>query len=188
MISGIFYFYILMKAWGKMTIHDSNVREKLLQLGSQKRYNFTAEYARCGYKVTYRRGLDRDKLAPTIMFKNVKINNNLVTDHLWFNYTKGFAELGKLIVGDVISFNARVASYEKLGHKIDYKLERPTKVKLVFHKSAKDALPIPNTTKGKNELLGYIMLENKKFYQENNRPYYPWYVERYKKFLDQKIF
>lgn len=102
MISGIFYFYILMKAWGKMTIHDSNVREKLLQLGSQKRYNFTAEYARCGYKVTYRRGLDRDKLAPTIMFKNVKINNNLVTDHLWFNYTKGFAELGKLIVGDVL--------------------------------------------------------------------------------------
>ena len=69
-----------------------------------------------------------------------------------------------------------------------YKLERPTKVKLVFHKSGKDALPIPNTTKGKNELLGYIMLENKKFYQENNRPYYPWYVERYKKFLDQKIF
>ena len=97
-----------------MTIHDSNVREKLLQLGSQKRYNFTAEYARCGYKVTYRRGLDRDKLAPTIMFKNVKINNNLVTDHLWFNYTKGFAELGKLIVGDVISFNARVASYKKI--------------------------------------------------------------------------
>lgn len=36
-----------------MTINDSNVREKLLQLGSQKRYNFTAEYARCGYKVTY---------------------------------------------------------------------------------------------------------------------------------------
>ena len=159
MISGIFYFYILMKAWGKMTIHDSNVREKLLQLGSQKRYNFTAEYARCGYKVTYRRGLDRDKLAPTIMFKNVKINNNLVTDHLWFNYTKGFAELGKLIVGDVISFNARVASYEKLGHKIDYKLERPTKVKLVPHKNGKDALPIPN---------------------------YPWYVEKYKKFLDQR--
>ena len=96
--------------------------------------------------------------------------------------------MGKLIVGDVISFNARVASYEKLGHKIDYKLECPTKVKLVFHKSGKDALPIPNTTKGKNELLGYIMLENKKFYQENNRPYYQWYVERYKKFLDQKIF
>lgn len=28
-----------------MTINNSNVREKLLQLGSQKRYNFTAEYA-----------------------------------------------------------------------------------------------------------------------------------------------
>lgn len=53
------------------------------------------------------------------------------------------------------------------------KLERPTKVKLVSYKSVKDALPIPNTTTGKNELLGYIMLENKKFYQENNRPYYP---------------
>ena len=77
-----------------MTIHDSNVREKLLQLGSQLRYIFTAEYARCGYKVTYRHGLDRDKLAPTIMFKDVKINNNLVTDHLLCYYTKGFAELG----------------------------------------------------------------------------------------------
>lgn len=30
------------------------------------------------------------------------------------------------------------------------------------------------------------MLENKKFYQENNRPYYLWYVEKYKKFLDQR--
>ena len=94
--------------------------------------------------------------------------------------------VGKTNCWDVISFNARVASYEKLGHKIDYKLERPTKVKLVPHKNGKDALPIPNTTKGKNELLGYIMLENKKFYQENNRPYYPWYVEKYKKFLDQR--
>ena len=47
------------------------------------------------------------------------------------------------------------------------------------------------TIKNWQENFKYVldyMLENKKFYQENNRPYYPWYVERYKKFLDQKIF
>ncbi|MSE08271.1 hypothetical protein GKC33_05975, partial [Lactobacillus salivarius] len=125
-----------------------------------------------------------DKLAPTIMFKNVKINDNLVTDHLWFNYTKGFAVLGTLHEGDVISFNARVTSYEKAGHQIDYKLERPTKVKLVFARSSHDTLPLPDTTQEKNELLGYIMLENKQFYQKTGRDYYPWYVEQYKTFKE----
>ena len=66
-----------------------------------------------------------------------------VTDHLWFNYTKGFKDLGELSEGDILEFDARVTPYKK-GYRgydddkwlanpprIDYKLSRPTKIKKV---------------------------------------------------------
>ena len=80
------------------------------------------------------------------LVKSVKVNDNLVTDHLWFNYTKVFAVLGILHEGDVVSFNTRITSYKKAGHQIDYKLERPTKVKLVSARSSHGTLLLPDTT------------------------------------------
>lgn len=64
-----------------------------------------------------------------------------MTDHLWFNYTKGFKGLGELKIGDVIQFNARVKKYYKgyfgyledvpRSQQRDYKLSHPTKISVI---------------------------------------------------------
>ncbi len=61
----------------------------------------------------------------------------MITDHLWFNLTKAFAALS-LEMGDIVQFEARVKPYLK-GYvsrdhhlqEIDYRLDRPTRVKKV---------------------------------------------------------
>ncbi|HAJ56015.1 MAG TPA: hypothetical protein DCL56_15455, partial [Lactobacillus sp.] len=64
----------------------------------------------------------------------VMLDDQEVTDHLWLNYTKQFAELGLLTKGEIIQFNARVHRYKK-GYAavkvIDYGLQRPTKVSII---------------------------------------------------------
>lgn len=79
---------------------------------------------------------------PTLLLKDVRdLNGKYITDHLWFNYTKGFQKLGSLKEGDIIQFDARSKPYEK-GYKgyrddvycpieTDYKLSHPTKIKLL---------------------------------------------------------
>ena len=60
----------------------------------------------------------------------------LVTDHLWFNLTGGFAALN-LMQGDRVLFDARVKEYRKgsvkrdLPVSFDYKLSHPYKVQKV---------------------------------------------------------
>lgn len=159
-------------------------RIKLRKLGNDKRYTFTAEFGRVGYKTDFRG--PRTVYSPTIMLKNLKCNDELVTDHLWLNYTKGFAELGKLKDKMKIQFNARVKDYTKKAG-LDYKLERPTKVTLLDTSQKLDPLPIPSTDDKyyKNCLIGYIMKENKDFYLENNRPYEEWYVDQFNKWEQQ---
>ncbi len=75
---------------------------------------------------------------PTLMLKDVvDSTGRIVTDHVWFVVGKQLADL-HLQVGDVISFHARVTSYEK-GYKgyredvykpieVDYRLSHPTKI------------------------------------------------------------
>lgn len=72
-------------------------------------------------------------------------DGKIVTDHLWFDLTKGF-ESADLLPGDVVEFCARVSIYEK-GYKgyrndvfdrpieKDYRLSRPTKIKKIGKKS-----------------------------------------------------
>jgi len=78
----------------------------------------------------------------TILLKDIKAAfGEPAADHLWFNLTKGFEALGKLQVGDVIRFDARVTRYQKgyFGRRedvykpagIDYRLSWPTKVSLI---------------------------------------------------------
>lgn len=65
--------------------------------------------------------------------------NEIVCDHLWFSFTKGFEKL-HLKKGDVLQFDARVKEYRK-GYKNtalkinniahDYKLSHPTKITLL---------------------------------------------------------
>lgn len=81
----------------------------------------------------------------TILLQDVLLDGKIVTDHLWFDLTKGF-ESADLLPGDVVEFCARVSIYEK-GYKgyrndvfdrpieKDYRLSRPTKIKKIGKKS-----------------------------------------------------
>lgn len=96
---------------------------------------YTGEFVRTGVKKGYKGPL------PTILLKDVRdIDGTIVTEHLWFNMTKGFASLC-LQQGDIVEFRGKVERYIK-GYKgyrddvdkpleEDFKLSRPTKVRKV---------------------------------------------------------
>ncbi|GAF38086.1 hypothetical protein [Lentilactobacillus farraginis] len=117
---------------------QSNIRTQLKKKGSQCRYRYTGTFEKYGFKYTDRR---RNHAIPTLLLLNVKDEKGIeVAEHLWFNLTKGFEALGILQTGDILSFNGRVKQYTK-GYQgfrpgirqtlqKDYKIERPTKVKL----------------------------------------------------------
>lgn len=120
------------------------MRTKLKELGSEKRYRYTGKFVKYGFKYS-----DWGKIhaKPTMILKDINLidENNvetLVADHIWLNLTIGFKKLGILVEGEIVSFNGRVTTYKKgyyLGNqKVDYKLERPSKV--VLEKSLIDNL------------------------------------------------
>jgi hypothetical protein len=102
---------------------DSGVRKK-----------FRAVFIRVGKKTSFK-GYSEE----TILLKNIVDveTDKIVTDHIWFNFTKGFEKLS-LAEGVVLEFEARVKEYKKgyvnSRYKIntsttDYKLSHPTKIK-----------------------------------------------------------
>ena len=110
-------------------------REKLKELNGKRR-TFQGFFVRYGTKNNWY-GFP----VKTLLFKDItKGTGKILTDHLWFNKTKGFEKLGKLNEGDLVQFNARIREYVK-GHVnyrkmiddklIDYHLSHPTKIKLV---------------------------------------------------------
>lgn len=109
------------------------MRNNLKNIGSDNRHNYIGTFERFGLKSGYKGPVE------TVLLLNVcDSKGNLVTDHLWFTKTKGFAK-ADLHQGDRISFEARVDSYVKgyQGYRediytdisIDYKLSYPTKIK-----------------------------------------------------------
>jgi len=106
-------------------------------LGAQKRHTFRGVFAREGAKPGYQGPPER-----TLLLRDVTevTSGKVVTEHLWFNFTKGFQAIEPLVEGDVIQFNARVSQYERgyKGHnweraienpvETDYKLSRPTRI------------------------------------------------------------
>lgn len=113
------------------------MRKELKDIGKQERHTFSGVFVREGLKSAYR-GLP----LPTVLLKDIRLKDNdkIITDHLWFNKTKGFEALN-LKEGDIVQFDARVDSYTKgyQGHREDvysyiekdYKLSYPTKIKLI---------------------------------------------------------
>lgn len=111
------------------------MRRKLKEK-ENSRETFTGEFEKYGWKTGY------TYPERTILLLNIKSENGEnVADHLWFNLTKGFAELGELKKGDLIRFKARVKRYTK-GYKgyrediykpieTDYKLSHPSKVEKI---------------------------------------------------------
>jgi hypothetical protein len=111
------------------------MRRKLQSL-EEKRRTFTGFFERIGFKPGYR------GRASTMTVLLVKVKDNkgrLMTDHLWFNYTKGFQELN-LTRGEKIEFKARVKEYQKgSGDTVDYKLSNPSQIRKL---SKTDSKPV----------------------------------------------
>lgn len=98
---------------------------------------FTGIFVRFGEKNGYKGPVQ------TVLLKDVcNESGKMVTDHLWFNLTKGFSAID-LKGGELIEFRARVKEYVKgyKGHveerrwdaplELDYKLSRPAKVRVI---------------------------------------------------------
>lgn len=164
------------------------MRERLKDIGNSERHTFIGRFERTGFKRDYGKTApwyvdDYDGIyKPTLLLTHVQLQatGEEVTNHLWFNYTKTFRNLGQLLIGDVIQFDARITTYIKgLGEdkELDYKLERPTKIKMI-KKADGNREEIPSIEE-KNALIGYIIVQNKKFYDENGRDYSKYYIEQY---------
>ena len=101
-----------------------------------RRLRFQGIFRRYGIKTSYSIQQPMGFAKRTILLTDVKRNGRVITDHLWFNLTKGFENLGELTEGDIIQFHARVRTYLK-GYggydnkELDYKLSHPTKIKLI---------------------------------------------------------
>jgi len=109
------------------------MREQLKNIDGT-RMRFSAIVERFGTKTGW-----EGEILDTILLKDVRRvdTGEIVTDHLWFTKGKSWMEC---LPDSVVEFDARVTMYEK-GYKgyredvykptsIDYKLERPTKVKI----------------------------------------------------------
>jgi hypothetical protein len=112
-------------------------RKKLAKI-SGTRKAFQGIFVRYGKKPAW----NSPQPLKTLLLKDIRdvATGELVTDHLWFNLTKGFEAIQPLSGGTVIQFDARVKPYEKgfvnwrqsIDERVtDYKLSHPTKIKKV---------------------------------------------------------
>ena len=112
------------------------MRNELMAIGSEERHTFKGVFERFGMK----RGW-KGRTETTVLLTDIRdTEGDKITDHLWFNLTKGFCQ-AHLKQGDIIQFEARVDTYLKgyQGYRtdvykpieLDAKLSRPTKIKKV---------------------------------------------------------
>ena len=98
-----------------------------------ERQIFTGTFVRFGEKTGYKGPVS------TVLLKDIHGDSGqILTDHLWFNLTKGFKAL-RMKENDIIEFHARVKRYVKgyQGHRegvytpveMDYKLSHPNKLR-----------------------------------------------------------
>lgn len=106
-------------------------KELAKEAGQRKR--FRAVFSRFGKKVNFK-GYSEE----TVLLQHVVDieSGKVVTDHIWFSYTKGFEKI-KLTEGIVLEFDARVKEYRKgyvnsrykiNNSKNDFKLSNPTRI------------------------------------------------------------
>ena len=108
------------------------MRNKLKNIGKDSRHIFTGIFERIGTKNGYK------GILQTVLLLDIRDeSNNIITKHLWFNFTKGFQK-AKMEKGDKIQFSARVSEYIKgyQGYRTDvfkpleqdYKLSYPNRI------------------------------------------------------------
>ena len=119
-------------------------RHNLKKINGQ-RLQFTARVERFGTKPNWHGFPEK-----TILLRDVKREEVIVADHLWFKCGKWSFDLQP---GDTFSFEARVDSYEKgyqgrlaeergeSSYSVDYHLERPTKICKVSRVSSHSHTP-----------------------------------------------
>ena len=111
------------------------MRKELASKEGERR-SFRATFVRFGSKRGYQ-GYKEE----TILFRNIVdvSTNKLITDHAWFNFTKGFEPL-ELHPGTQVTFDARVREYRKgYVHRRygfdnrtkDFRFSHPTNVSIV---------------------------------------------------------
>lgn len=111
------------------------MRDKLAA-DEEKRKKFSAVFVRTGRKTSFK-GYTEE----TILLRHVvdMETNQVVADHVWLNYTKGFEKVS-LTSGSMIEFEARIKIYKKgyvnrrygIDHtKSDFKLSHPTQIRKV---------------------------------------------------------
>ncbi len=109
-------------------------KELAKELGIRKKFN--GVFSRIGKKTGFN-GYSEE----TILLKNIRDSetSQIVADHIWFNFTKGFEKLS-LTEGIILEFEARIKEYKKgymnSKYKInnstsDYKLSHPSLIKRV---------------------------------------------------------
>ena len=105
-------------------VPNEHVREELSTLEND-REDFMGFFERVGSKPGG---------GTTVLLKNISRTSSpeILSDHSWFNLTKGFHDLGHMKQGEPIIFTARVKRYEK-GTKdnrtFDYKFSLPLGVR-----------------------------------------------------------
>jgi len=115
-----------------MQIKVFYLRKELKKIEHQREL-FRGIFKKYGHKTGY-----KGASTETILLVAIRDSNeNLISDHLWFNMTKGFEQLGTLKEGDILQFEARVKKYRK-GYvnrragidqsEFDYKLSHPTRI------------------------------------------------------------
>lgn len=127
------------------------MREKLQQVAGQ-RIRYRGTFSRFGRKTRRVPGPHGwyDKEFITVLLINiVDLAGARVCDHLWFNLTKGFKDIG-MAAGDTIQFDARSNPYwkgyqgsrdEGEGQEQDYCLVFPTNIRRIVQYSPSD-LPL----------------------------------------------
>lgn len=112
-----------------------NMRKALSDKEGERR-KFSAIFSRFGSKVNYHGYAEETILLTHVVDLE---NQQVVADHIWFNYTKSFREAA-LTPGKKVKFEARIKKYVKgyvnTRYKIDqrhkdFKLSHPTKVETI---------------------------------------------------------
>lgn len=101
-----------------------------------QRITFRGTFEKIGYFDGYK-GKEKRILLVNVM----DLSGNLMAKSLWFNYTKGFEQLGYLKRGDTVEFDGRCKEYTTghLSYEGDnyvpfhdsYKISNPSKIKKI---------------------------------------------------------
>lgn len=164
----------------------------LTKLSGKHHYVFTGQFVRTGIKIIDRDGKESNEFySPVLYIARIKHNHKLVMNVNCFNYTKGFAKLGHLHKGDLVTFSARVSKkhigVDNADHvrQIKYILQYPNSVRIIrrIHARTDESVPQDHAA-----LTGFAIEDNKTEgydFSFRNYGYARYCINKYHKWLDK---